>query len=86
MRTGPSTPSLDDYLTVGAAAELLGVSVATLRRWDRADKFKPLRHPINGYRLYDRGTLLALFSDLRPGDRHDVGATSGPAVGSATGR
>jgi DNA-binding transcriptional MerR regulator len=42
------------FLTIGVAADLLGVSVATLRNWDRQDKLKPRRHPINGYRLYDR--------------------------------
>ena len=30
---------LSEYLTVGDAAELLGVSKDTLRRWDRAGKY-----------------------------------------------
>ena len=48
---------LNEYLTVGEAAELLGVSKDTLRRWDRAGKLKARRHPITGYRLYLKGDL-----------------------------
>ena len=43
---------LNEYLTVGEAAELLGVSKDTLRRWDRAGKLKARRNPVTGYRLY----------------------------------
>jgi hypothetical protein len=50
-----------DYLTIGEAAALLGVSIETLRNWDRADKFKPVRHPLNGYRLYCREDLESLL-------------------------
>ena len=52
---------LDELLTVGQAAEFLGVSKSTLRNWDRADKLKAFRHPINGYRLYHRGDLEELL-------------------------
>jgi DNA-binding transcriptional MerR regulator len=45
------------WLTVGAAARWLGVSPATLRRWDRAGHLAAQRHPINGYRVYDRSSL-----------------------------
>jgi excisionase family DNA binding protein len=48
----PAPPSLSDYLTVRKAAQMLGVSVSTLRNWDRSGKLKPVRHPVNGYRLY----------------------------------
>lgn len=47
-------------LTVGEAAEELGVTPATLRNWDRAGKLKAQRHPINGYRLYQRKDIEAL--------------------------
>ena len=49
-----------DIVTIKEAASLLGVSEPTLRRWDDAGKFKARRHPINGYRLYDRGKVLAM--------------------------
>ena len=43
---------ISDYLTVGSAAEYLGVHPDSLRRWDQAGKLKPRRHPINNFRLY----------------------------------
>ncbi|HUY89833.1 MAG TPA: helix-turn-helix domain-containing protein [Pirellulales bacterium] len=52
--------SLGEYLTVGEAADFLGVSASTLRNWDRAGKLKANRHPINGYRLYKRADLETL--------------------------
>ena len=45
-------PKLNDYLSVGEAAEYLGVSKDTLRRWDRSVKLTARRHPVTGYRLY----------------------------------
>ena len=41
-------------VTIAEAARLLRVSVSTLRNWDRQGKLTPHRHPINGYRMYDR--------------------------------
>ena len=54
------TRATPDIITIKEAAHLLGVSEPTLRRWDEAGKFKARRHPINGYRLYDRGKVLAM--------------------------
>lgn len=58
---------LGDYLTVKAAAEFLGVCPSTLRNWDRAGKLKPMRHPINGYRLYRRAELEAVLRSVAGG-------------------
>ncbi|HEV8434948.1 MAG TPA: MerR family DNA-binding transcriptional regulator [Thermoanaerobaculia bacterium] len=44
-------------MTIKAAADALGVSEQTLRRWDRAGKLRPTRHPLNGYRLYRREVI-----------------------------
>lgn len=49
-----------EVLTIKAAAEALGVSEQTLRRWDKAGKLRAQRHPINGYRLYQRDRVLEL--------------------------
>lgn len=57
--------SLGEYLTVGEAAEKLGVSRSTLRNWDKANKLKPYRHPVNGYRLYRRTDLERLLNEVR---------------------
>jgi excisionase family DNA binding protein len=54
--------SFRDYLTVKAAAEFLGVSPETLRNWDDAGKLRAIRHPVNGYRLYDPRALETLLA------------------------
>jgi excisionase family DNA binding protein len=59
------TLTLGDYLTVGEAASTLGVSRSTLRNWDKKGKLKPYRHPLNGYRLYNRNELDALLREVR---------------------
>lgn len=43
-----------NYITIGKAAEILGVSRMTLRRWDKKGKLKASRHPFNNYRIYKR--------------------------------
>ena len=60
-RTGNS-----DLLTIKAAAELLGVSEQTLRRWDEAGKLRARRHPMNGYRLYPRDQVMAIKKRIYP--------------------
>lgn len=50
-------------LKVGEAAELLGVCAETLRNWERKGKLIPIRHPINGYRLYRVEELERLFAN-----------------------
>src|ERR1700733_10479462 len=50
---------LDSTLSVGDAANYLGVSVQTLRRWDSSGKLKSARHPASGYRYY-------ALADLEP--------------------
>lgn len=42
----------DDYLTVAQAAHYVGVSAATLRRWDSAGKLTAVRRPGSQYRYY----------------------------------
>ena len=56
--------NLADYLTVGEAAEQLGVSRSTLRNWDKAGKLMAYRHPVNGYRLYLRDELERLLGQI----------------------
>jgi len=54
-----------EYLTVKEAADLLGVSVMTLHRWDAKGKLKSFRHPINNYRLYKSSELKGLLKSIR---------------------
>lgn len=53
-----------EFITVTHAAELLGVSALTLRRWDRNGKLVSRRHPLNRYRLYDRQELSRLLRKI----------------------
>ena len=57
---------ISDYLMIGEAAEYLGVHPDSLRRWDRAQRLQPRRHPINNFRLYlkrDLDRFLAQIDD-----------------------
>jgi excisionase family DNA binding protein len=65
MKKEVAALSLKDYQTVGEAAATLGVSRSTLRNWDKAGKLKPYRHPVNGYRLYNRHELEVLLQDMQ---------------------
>ncbi len=53
---------LNDYLTVGTTTSYLGVSKATLRRWDAAGKLKARRHPVTGFRLYLKEELHTILA------------------------
>jgi DNA (cytosine-5)-methyltransferase 1 len=52
------------YIKVKEAADLLGVTVMTLHRWDDKGKLRAFRHPINHYRLYKRSELERLLKRL----------------------
>lgn len=54
-----------DYVQIREAARILGVSEQTLRNWDRRGKLQPIRHPINGYRMYRVAQIRQLL-DLEP--------------------
>ena len=64
--------NLRDLVTIRQAADMIGVSPATLRNWDRSGKLKAVRNPANRYRLYRREDIEAFLAslkvhDLRPG-------------------
>jgi len=50
-------PADEDYLQVGEAAEYVGVSAQTLRRWDRDGRLTAVRRPGSSYRYYRRADL-----------------------------
>ena len=54
-----------DYMTIRDAADFLGVSPDTLRRWDRSGKVKAIRHPVNRYRLYHKEELREVLRNLQ---------------------
>jgi len=54
-------------LTISEAAEMLGVSQVTLRRWDASGRFRARRHPINDYRMYDPAEVERLRKKIERG-------------------
>ena len=48
-------------ITIKQAANMLGVTPLTLRNWDKNGKLKPLRHPLNNYRVYKKADIEALL-------------------------
>jgi len=54
----------EEYISLAEAAELLGKSKETLRRWDRDGKLEAVREPITDYRVYKKSDILTLFGDF----------------------
>ena len=54
---------MKDYVTVGEAATYIGVSVATLRRWDDSGKLVAVRRPGSNRRYYARSDLEVFHLD-----------------------
>lgn len=48
---------LSEYVKTAEAAEILGVSQTTLRKWAESGQIPMTRNPINGYRLFRREDL-----------------------------
>lgn len=48
---------VNEFLKTAAAAEVLGVSQNTLRKWAAAGWIRMRRNPANGYRLFQRVDL-----------------------------
>lgn len=57
---------MDNMLTISEAAEIIGVSTETLRRWDNNGKFQSSRHPINNYRVYSQEQVLNFVEEIKP--------------------
>ncbi len=55
---------MEDYINIKEAAEKIGISRETLRRWDKSGKFKSVRHPINNYRVYKTGQINAFINKM----------------------
>jgi len=57
-------PNLRDFITIRQAADMIGVSPATLRNWDRSGKLNAVRNPVNRYRLYRKEDIEAFLREL----------------------
>ena len=63
----------DMYLSIGAAAFAIGVSVVTLRRWAKSGRLLPDHRTLGGHRRYDEDKLAMVF-------HKNSGGPSVPAV------
>lgn len=68
---------ISDYLTIGEAAEYLEIHPDSPRRWDRAKRLQPRRHPINNFPLYLKRDLDRFLAQI------DDGATAAAQPRSA---
>ena len=53
-----------ELITISEAAEILSVSIDTLRRWDKSSKLRPVKTSGAGYRLYSRSQIELFLNDL----------------------
>ena len=53
-----------DYYSLSEAAEVLGKSKETLRRWDRDGKLDAFREPVSNYRVYRKEDINSLIEPL----------------------
>lgn len=56
---------IDDYIGVGYTAKMLGISIRTLREWDRKGIIKPYRNPSNNYRMYKPDEVKKLLENVK---------------------
>jgi len=56
---------MENFYNTGEAAEILGISQDTLRRWDNNGKFKASRHPINNYRVYSDNQIKSFVQEMQ---------------------
>ncbi len=54
------------FITIKSAAEIAGVSIETLRNWDKQGKLKSKRDPQNGYRLYSISQIQEHLKTAKP--------------------
>lgn len=78
MPTKNQSQKLGGYVTIQEAAQLIGVSPKTLRRWDSVGRLKAARHPINKYRLYKHSELVTRFRVAEPTAAYKVYTTTYP--------
>lgn len=62
-----------EFLSIGAAADYVGVSRQTLRRWDEEGQLRAVRQPGNNYRRYRRADLEPFRLEYRQAELQNPG-------------
>jgi len=55
---------MKEYISLAKAAEIIGKSKETLRRWDREGILNAVREPVSNYRVYRKEDVKNLYSKL----------------------
>lgn len=63
---------MNEYYTLSEAAELIGKSKETLRRWDRDGKLSAVREPMSNYRVYRKDQVEKLFVDFISPEKEEL--------------
>lgn len=56
---------MEQYLTIRAAAKIIGVTPLTLRNWDKRGQLTAYRNPINNYRVYRYADIADFIVELK---------------------
>lgn len=75
----PAEEPLKHTMSIGEAAERLGVSVDTLARWDKSGRLKPERRTLSGRRAYSGAQILAALG-RRQGQVWGYARAAGPGA------
>lgn len=62
---------MKEYLSLSEAAEMIGKSKETLRRWDNEGILNAVREPVSNYRVYRKEDVQLLLGNLFNGDIKD---------------
>lgn len=57
---------ISDYMSVNEAADFLGVTANTIRKWEVDRYLVPYINPINNYRLYLKEDLENVLRSIKP--------------------
>jgi excisionase family DNA binding protein len=64
---------LDEFVTIKQAAQVLGVSINTLRNWHRDGKIPVYRNPVSNYRLFKKADLESLLQQIEQSGTYPTG-------------
>ncbi len=81
MTNAPQTPAREQWLTLGEACALVGVSPATLRRWSDNGDVRAFTTP-GGHRRFARSAILGLLPEPAADPGAGSAAASDPAGGA----
>jgi putative resolvase len=60
------------YLSIGASADLLGISTSTLRLWEKTNQFIPAFRTKGGHRRYKLDQVMSLRGDVAPNKKQTL--------------